>query len=60
MEILKEYIKSAKQAQGSKGIFMPGELDFNTRAEKLTGGIEVADETWKQIVDAAKLFNVVL
>ncbi|MHB8277115.1 MAG: Ldh family oxidoreductase [Candidatus Humimicrobiaceae bacterium] len=60
MEALKKYIKSAKPAQGLKGIFMPGELDFTTRAERLTGGIEVADETWKQIVDAAKLFNVVL
>ena len=60
MEALKKYIKSAKPAQGSKGIFMPGELDFTTRAERLTGGIEVANETWKQIVDAAKLFNVVL
>ena len=60
MEALKKYIKSAKPAQGSKGIFMPGEIDFTTRAERLTGGIEVADETWKQIVDAAKLFSVVL
>lgn len=58
MKILKGYIKSAKPAQGSKGIFMPGEIDFAMRAERLTGGIEVADETWKQIVDAAKLFNV--
>ncbi|MCL5069392.1 MAG: Ldh family oxidoreductase, partial [Actinobacteria bacterium] len=60
MEALKKYIKSAKQAQGSKGIFMPGELDFNTRTERLTDGIEVANETWKQIANAAKLFNVVL
>lgn len=58
MGTLKRYIKSAKPAQGSKGIFMPGELDFTTRAERLTGGIEVADETWKQIVEAAKLFDV--
>lgn len=60
MEALKKYIKSAKPAQGLKGIFMPGELDFATRAERLAGGIDVADETWKQIVKAAKLFNVVL
>jgi hydroxycarboxylate dehydrogenase B len=60
MEILREYIKSAKPAQGSNGVFMPGELDFATREQRLKNGIEVADETWKQIVDAAKLFNVVL
>jgi uncharacterized oxidoreductase len=60
MEALKKYIKSSKPAQGLKGIFMPGELDFATRAKRLTDGIEVADETWKQIVKAAKLFDVVL
>jgi uncharacterized oxidoreductase len=60
MEILKEYVKSARPAKDSKGVFMPGELDFMTKAERLKNGIEVADETWKQIVNAAKLFNVAL
>ena len=58
VENLKRYIKSAKPVSNSKGVFMPGELDFLTKKQRLENGIEVADEIWKQIVNAAKLFNV--
>lgn len=58
VEILKKYIKSAKPLAGSKGVIMPGELDFFKRSERIKDGIMVPDETWRQIVEAAKLFGV--
>lgn len=58
VEILKEYILSAKPAQGSAGVVAPGQLDFETRARRLKDGIEVAEDTWRQIIAAGKLFDI--
>ena len=53
-----DYIKSCLPAEGSDGVIMPGELDFNTKRERLKNGIEIDDITWKQITDIAKKLNV--
>ena len=55
---LVQYVKSCPLAEGSDGVLMPGEMDFNTKRERLENGIEIDDETWKQISDIAKKLNV--
>jgi LDH2 family malate/lactate/ureidoglycolate dehydrogenase len=39
---------------------MPGVLDYRMREKRLVEGILVADETWRQIVEAARRVGVVL
>jgi hydroxycarboxylate dehydrogenase B len=57
---VKNYILSAKPAKGSRGVVMPGAIDFATRRERLIKGIGVADATWQSIVEAAKLYGIEL
>lgn len=58
IDTVKEYILSSKSQNGTKGVVMPGELDFKTRSRRLQHGIEVEVATWESIVEAGKLFGV--
>ena len=58
VEEIKDYIVSAKSAEGSKGVIMPGQLDFAIKEKRLKKGVEVAEETWKNIVETGKEFNI--
>lgn len=50
---LGEYIKSSETAPGFDGVFLPGELDFRTRQQRMRDGIPIDENTWNQIVAAA-------
>ena len=43
------WVKSAKLAQGSKEILIPGEPEARLEAERRRDGVPVEDETWNQI-----------
>src|SRR5881396_1696009 len=43
------WVKSAKLAQGSKEILIPGEPEARLEAERRRDGVPVEDETWSQI-----------
>jgi uncharacterized oxidoreductase len=55
---LVKYIKSSLPAEGNKGVFVPGELDFNTRRNLIKNGIEIDNNTWKQIETVAQKLSV--
>ena len=49
MDELEMFIKSAKLANGNSEIYLPGDLDYATKKDRLENGIPVADETWNSI-----------
>ncbi len=58
MEELRDYVKSARPAQGTHQVLLPGEPDFETREERLRFGIPIDDETWDQVLEAASSAGV--
>lgn len=46
------YIKSARPADPNGEVLVPGEPEQRTRAERLAGGIPLADDAWAAIVKA--------
>jgi len=57
-DVMVKYIKSSRPAQDSNGVFIPGELDFNRRRRLLKEGIDIDENTWKQITGVASDLNV--
>ncbi|MFQ6039747.1 MAG: Ldh family oxidoreductase [Candidatus Poribacteria bacterium] len=55
-----EYIKSSKPMSGFDEVLVPGEPETRMEKKRLTEGIFVEDETWKQITDAGKSVGVIL
>lgn len=51
---LAEYLKSSPVAPGYDEVVVPGEPDFRMYDKRRTEGIPLADETWSQILAAAK------
>jgi uncharacterized oxidoreductase len=52
------YVKSSAPVPGGKGVMTPGEPEAITEGERRRSGIFVEDETWSQIVAAAKELQV--
>jgi uncharacterized oxidoreductase len=50
---LGDYIKSSETAPGFDGVYLPGELDYRTRQQRLRDGIPIDETTWNQIVESA-------
>jgi len=48
-----EWIKSSRTAPGVEAILMPGEIERNRQAQRESEGIEVAEETWRQLGELA-------
>jgi uncharacterized oxidoreductase len=55
---LVQYVKSSKLAPGFTEILMPGEPEVKERARRTQGGIPIPEETWRQICDTGKRYNV--
>ena len=56
-ELIK-YIKSCPPAEGSAGVSVPGELDFNVKRKRLKSGITIDENTWGEITEIAKKLKV--
>jgi len=52
------YIKSSETAPGFDEVFVPGELDYRTRRERMRDGIPIDENTWAQILSAAESVGV--
>jgi uncharacterized oxidoreductase len=48
------WVKSSAKAAPDGEILMPGEIEEQTKAQRLRDGIEVDDTTWSQILDTAR------
>ena len=53
-----DYVKSSQTMTPDGTIYMPGEIEAQTRSERSEKGIEVADTTWKQIYETAESLSV--
>jgi uncharacterized oxidoreductase len=53
-----DYVKSSQTISPDGTIYMPGEIEAATRADRAANGIDVADTTWQQIYDTAQSLGV--
>jgi hydroxycarboxylate dehydrogenase B len=52
------YIRGARKTSPDAEIFMPGEIEERTRAQRRAQGIELDETTWGQIVATCRTLNV--
>ncbi len=52
------HIKNCKKMPGYSEILMPGEIEQRRRQQRIEQGVDVADETWRQISELAQRLNV--
>ena len=55
-----EHLKSSRLLPGFDEILVPGELEHRTRRQREKDGIEVDDETWRQLGAAGRSVGVEL
>ena len=53
MERYTAHLKSSRRIAGVDEILLPGEIEQRRRAERETSGVEVPDETWRQLTELA-------
>ncbi len=51
-------LKAVPAAPGSAGVMIPGEPEARSRAERLTNGIPLAEETWERILATARAVGI--
>ncbi len=51
-------LKSSPLSEGSKGVFLPGEIDYNIEKERSTKGIPISKEVWNDLEILAKKYKV--
>jgi uncharacterized oxidoreductase len=54
------YIKSSKRQPGVEEILMPGEIELRRQEERARNGIDIPDETWRQLRELAAKLGVSL
>jgi len=52
------YVKAAKTASPGEETLLPGEPEAHTRAQRLTSGVPLAEETWTLLLDTARSVGV--
>lgn len=52
------FVKSSRTINDNGEIFMPGELEQRTKAQRLEHGIELDETTWKQICTTCRLLKI--
>jgi len=55
-----ESIKGSRKAPGVDEILMPGEIELRRQRQRSNGGVEVPEETWRQIRELADSLSVSL
>jgi uncharacterized oxidoreductase len=54
------YITASPPAQPDQPVLIPGDPERLTRAERLANGVPIDDETWRELVTAARGINVLI
>src|SRR5215831_6986321 len=54
------YITASPPSNPDEPVLMPGDPERRTRAERLANGIAIDDETWRELVTAARGINVLV
>jgi uncharacterized oxidoreductase len=60
LERFAAYLQSSELAPGFSEILLPGDPEYNSKEKRLREGIQVDDETWRQLNDKAKQLGVEL
>ena len=60
MEGLSSFMKATPPAEGFEEVFLPGELDFKTVAQRQEAGLSLDDTTWNHIRQAAEGVGVTI
>jgi uncharacterized oxidoreductase len=60
VEALASWVCSARPLPGVEQVYAPGEPEEATKKRRLEEGIEIPDETWKELVDVAVEFGVTI
>jgi LDH2 family malate/lactate/ureidoglycolate dehydrogenase len=47
------YLKATQPAEGSRGVFYPGEVEYIVEQERRKSGIDVEDATWNKLLSLA-------
>ena len=53
------YLKDTPPAEGSRGVFYPGEIEYLTEQRRRREGIDVEDATWQKLVGLADKYGLV-
>ena len=54
------YITASPPARPDEPVLIPGDPQRLTRAERLAHGVPIDDETWRELVEAARAINVLV
>jgi hydroxycarboxylate dehydrogenase B len=54
------YITASPPARPDEPVLIPGDPERRTRAERIANGIPIDDETWRELVAAARGINVLV
>lgn len=60
METYVAHIKSSRRAPGVEEILLPGEIEERRRQERESTGVDVPDETWRQLTELADRLGATL
>lgn len=52
------YLKATPPAEGSPGVFYPGEIEYLREQERLKDGIDVEDATWDKLRALAREYRL--
>jgi uncharacterized oxidoreductase len=53
-DFVMQRVKKIRPAQGFQEVLIPGEPESRSKAERLASGIQIAETTWEQILEAAE------
>jgi uncharacterized oxidoreductase len=54
------YLKATPAAEGSAGVFYPGEIEHAREQERRRDGIEVEESTWKKLEELARGYGIAM
>ena len=54
------YITASPPARPDEPVLIPGDPERRTRAERIANGVPIDDETWRELVAAARGINVLV
>jgi len=54
-----QYLKATKPAEGSSGVYYPGEIEHLREQDRRANGIEVEDATWYKLRSLAEAYGLV-
>ena len=58
MKAMCDYVRQSPPREGQDNVILPGDPEREQRRLRRTNGIEIDNETWRQITEAAEEYGV--